>query len=116
MANCANTTFDNWGYQQAKQCCQWTAGYNDRQKCCTNALPALPSWPPRGGSRLYPVIDRTQDAYPVIGVSPNINAYRDILTGHTSDSFAPEPAQLVCRGMIAQRVTPPCGILPRTAF
>lgn len=75
--------------------------YLDAQMCCNLAAPMLPKWPTQGSTRLYPVIDRTVDSYPVRETywEDGVNAYRDILTDQVSQdgSWIPGPAQIIAR-------------------
>lgn len=89
-ANQFNTTYDS-------------AGYANGAMCCNNAgvINQLPTWPPRGSSRIWPVIDCTQDSYPLFAnhlPGGDINSWTDNLTGQTTSDigrWVPNPSGIL---------------------
>jgi hypothetical protein len=75
-----------------------TSGFNNAKMCCSQRLP---TWPVQRSSRLYPVIDRTVDLFPVYNSywEDGINAYRDVLTNQVSQTgtWTPGPAEIMQR-------------------
>lgn len=91
--NDLNVPFSNHAYNNAKMCCNWDAKVGQKY--------LLPKWPVQGSSRMYPVIDRTVDRFPVNQPywEDGVNAYRDVLTDRVSPDgrWMPGPAEIIAR-------------------